>query len=54
MVLSAEEQQSHIAKETGGIPPTVGYLSVGKKGRDYFTRTRRNLVKENSTVWKKL
>lgn len=46
VVLSAEEQQSHIAKETGGIPPTIGYLSVGKKGRDYFTRTRRNLVKE--------
>jgi F-type H+-transporting ATPase subunit gamma len=45
-VFSAEEQQSHIAKETGGIPPTIGYLTVGKKGRDYITRTRRNLIKE--------
>jgi F-type H+-transporting ATPase subunit gamma len=45
-VFSAEEQQNDITKETGGIPPTIGYLTVGKKGRDYFTRTRRNLIKE--------
>ena len=45
-VISAEEQQNHIAKETGGKSPTIGYLTVGKKGRDYFTRTKRNLVKE--------
>jgi len=45
-VFSAEEQQNHIAKETGEIPPTIGYLTVGKKGRDYFTRTNRNLIKE--------
>ncbi|MGZ3610495.1 MAG: F0F1 ATP synthase subunit gamma [Ktedonobacteraceae bacterium] len=45
-VFSAEEQQNHIVKETGGIPPTIRYLTVGKKGRDYFTRTRRNLIKE--------
>ncbi len=45
-VFSAEEQQSHIAKETGGIPPTVGYFTVGKKGHDYFSRTNRPLLKE--------
>ena len=45
-VFSAEEQQNHIAKETGEIPPTIRYLTVGKKGRDYFTRTKRNLMKE--------
>ncbi len=45
-VISAEEQQNHIAKETGGKPPTIGYLTVGKKGREYFTRTNRNLMKE--------
>ncbi len=45
-VISAEEQRNHIAEETGGKPPTVGYLTVGKKGRDYFTRTNRNLVNE--------
>ncbi len=45
-VISAEEQQNRIAKETGGRPPTIGYLTVGKKGRDYFTRTNRNLMKE--------
>jgi F-type H+-transporting ATPase subunit gamma len=44
-VISAEEQQNHIAQETGGIPPTIGYLTVGKKGREYFTRTNRNLMK---------
>ncbi len=43
-VISAEEQQNHIAKETSGEAPTIGYLTVGKKGRDYFTRTHRNLV----------
>jgi len=45
-VFSAEEQQNHIVKETGGISPTIRYLTVGKKGRDYFRRTRRNLIKE--------
>ena len=43
-IISAEEQQNHITKDTGGIPPTVGYLTVGKKGRDFFTRTNRNLL----------
>ena len=45
-VISAEEQQNHIAMETGGKSPTLGYLTIGKKGRDYFTRTNRNLMKE--------
>jgi len=49
-VASAEEQQIHIAKETGGIPPTIRYLTVGKKGRDFFTRTQRNLIKEFTSV----
>ncbi len=43
---SAEEQQSRLAKETGGKLPTIRYLTVGKKGRDYIIRTNRNLVKE--------
>ena len=53
-VFSAEEWQNHIAKETDGIPPTVGYITVGKKGRDYFTRTNRTLLKEfanTEPVW---
>jgi len=44
-VISAEEQQDHITRETGGISPTVRYLTIGKKGREYFTRTNRNLMK---------
>ncbi len=44
-VISAEEQQNHIAKETGEEPPTFRYLTVGKKGRDYFTRTSHNLLR---------
>lgn len=44
-VISAEEQQDHVSRETGGIPPTVRYLTIGKKGREYFTRTNRNLMK---------
>jgi len=44
-VISAEEQQNHITKETGGISPAVRYLTIGKKGREYFTRTNRNLMK---------
>jgi len=47
-IISAEEQQNFITKETGGNPPTIGYLTIGKKGRDYFTRTNRNLIKEFS------
>ena len=42
---SAEEQQNRMAKESSGILPTIRYLTVGKKGRDYITRTNRNLVK---------
>ena len=49
-VTSAEEQQIHIAKETGGILPTIWYLTVGKKGRDFFTRTQRNLIKEFTSI----
>jgi len=45
-VISAEEQQSRIAKEKNGKPPTIRFLTVGKKGHDYFTRTNRNLIKE--------
>jgi len=44
-VISAEEQQDHITRETGGISPSVRYLTIGKKGREYFTRTNRNLMK---------
>lgn len=44
-IISAEEQQKHSTKDIGGIPPTVGYLTVGKKGRDFFTRTNRNLLR---------
>jgi len=43
---SAEEQQRRIAKDSGGKLPTIRYLTVGKKGRDYIIRTNRNLVKE--------
>ncbi len=53
-IFSAEEQQSQTAKETGGIPPKVRYLTFGKKGRDYFTRTNRDLLKEfvkTEPVW---
>jgi F-type H+-transporting ATPase subunit gamma len=49
-VFSAEEQQNHIAKETGEIPPSIRYLTVGKKGRDYFTRTNRNVMKEFTNI----
>ena len=49
-VFSAEEQQNHIAKESGEIPPTISYLTVGKKGRDYFTRTKRKLMKEFTNI----
>ena len=42
---SAEEQQNRMAKESSGILPTIRYLTVGKKGRDYITRTNRDLVK---------
>ncbi len=49
-VISAEEQQIHIAKETGEIPPTIRYLVVGKKGHDFFTRTQHNLLKEFTNV----
>lgn len=42
---SAQEQQNHIAQESGGKLPTIQYLTVGKKGRDYIIKTNRNLVK---------
>ncbi|HXZ05049.1 MAG TPA: ATP synthase F1 subunit gamma [Ktedonobacteraceae bacterium] len=44
--ISAEEMQNHIAKETSGILPTIAYLTIGKKGREYITRTNRNLIKD--------
>ncbi len=44
-VFSAEEQQNHITEDTGRNPPTVGYITVGKKGRDFFTRTNRKLLR---------
>jgi F-type H+-transporting ATPase subunit gamma len=43
---SAEEQQSRMAQKVGREFPTIEYLTVGKKGRDYIIRTKRNLVKE--------
>jgi F-type H+-transporting ATPase subunit gamma len=43
---SAEEQQRRMAQKVGRELPTIKYLSVGKKGRDYIIRTKRNLVKE--------
>ena len=45
-VFSMQEQQNHISKETGGEPPTFRLLTVGKKGRDYFSRTNHNLFRE--------
>jgi len=47
---SAEEQQTHLAKELGGKLPPIGYLIVGKKGRDYIIRTKRTLVKAFSNT----
>lgn len=41
---SAKEQQSRMAQTSGGKPPTVSYLVVGRKGRDYLLRTNRDLV----------
>ncbi len=47
---AAEEQQTRLAKESGGKLPPIGYLTVGKKGRDYITRTNRTLVKAFSNT----
>jgi F-type H+-transporting ATPase subunit gamma len=42
---SAQEQQNRMAQASGGKRPTMSYLAVGKKGRDYLIRTNCNLVK---------
>lgn len=42
---SAEEQQTRMAQKAGGKLPTIQYLTVGTKGRDYLSRSNRNLVK---------
>ena len=47
---AAEERQTHLAKELGGKLPPIGYLIVGKKGRDYIIRTKRTLVKTFSNT----
>lgn len=47
---TAEEQQTRLAKESGGKLPPIGYLIVGKKGRDYIIRTNRTLVKAFSNT----
>lgn len=47
---TAEKQQTHLAKESGAKLPSIGYLIVGKKGRDYIIRTNRTLVKAFSNT----
>jgi F-type H+-transporting ATPase subunit gamma len=41
----AEEQQTRMAHKADGKLPTIRYLTVGKKGRDYIIRSKRNLAK---------
>jgi F-type H+-transporting ATPase subunit gamma len=40
----AQEQQKRMAQQAGGKLPTIGYLTVGKKGSDYLKRTNQHLV----------